>query len=137
MLSRNEIKRIFSVSEGTPHPAFRLMYGAGLRKMEFFRLRVKDVDFERNRIEVREGKGNKDRYVMLPQKLRDELSEQVGRLKLLWEQDREAKVEGVQLPYALRPGAGINSDRSARFSPPNLRWNPAHGARSTLQHSAL
>ena len=44
----------------------RLMYGAGLRLMECCRLRMKDIDGERGQMTIRGGKGDKDRYVMLP-----------------------------------------------------------------------
>ncbi len=44
----------------------KLLYGAGLRLMECVRLRVKDVNFERGELMVRDGKGNKDRITMLP-----------------------------------------------------------------------
>jgi len=49
----------------------RLMYGAGLGLMECFRLRRKDVDHERGQIADREGKGDKDRYLMLPAATRE------------------------------------------------------------------
>lgn len=46
-----------------------MLYGAGLRLMESLRLRVKDLDFDRKILIVREGKGRKDRVVMLPEPL--------------------------------------------------------------------
>ena len=51
-----------------------LLYGTGMRLMECLRLRVKDVDFERNEICVRDGKGGKDRRVPLPRRLREALT---------------------------------------------------------------
>ena len=57
---------LLSASTGVHRLVFRLLYGTGLRKMECLRLRVKDVDFDRHLIIVRQGKGNKDRITMLP-----------------------------------------------------------------------
>ena len=46
---------------GTPGLICRLLYGAGLRLSECLALRVKDIDFDRNELTVRDGKGAKDR----------------------------------------------------------------------------
>jgi integron integrase len=86
-------------------PAHRLigqtLYGTGLRLMEGLRLRVKDIDFEHQTIVVREGKGAKDRIVMLPAKLVDPLRIQLRSVRARWEADRANGVEGVHLPHAL------------------------------------
>ncbi|RYY84480.1 MAG: integron integrase [Chitinophagaceae bacterium] len=86
-------------------PAHRLigqtLYGTGLRLMEGLRLRVKDIDFEHQTIVVREGKGAKDRVVMLPSKLADPLRIQLRSVRAMWEADRLHGVEGVWLPHAL------------------------------------
>ena len=77
--------------------------------MEGMRLRVKDVDFDRGLITVREGKGDKDRTVMLPTALRDPLKVHLARVRLLWESDRTANLPGVWMPDALDrkyPNAG-------------------------------
>ena len=85
-----------------PHPLFaRLLYGTGMRLMEGLRLRVKDIEFERRAIVVREGKGGKDRVVMLPASLEAPLRAQLAQAHTLWAADRAAGVAGVQLPYAL------------------------------------
>lgn len=87
----------------------RLLYGTGMRLMECLRLRIKEVDFERGLIMVRDGKGGKDRRVMLPEALRGALVEHFARLKVLWEQDRAINADGVWLPDALErkyPNAG-------------------------------
>lgn len=87
----------------------RLLYGTGMRLMEGLRLRVKDVDFDRNVIVVREGKGNKDRVVMLPRSLHADLRAQVLAARAQWEADRHEQQNGVEVPHALEakyPGVG-------------------------------
>ena len=66
VLSADEVRRLFQFLEGDHLLLAMLLYGTGLRIMEAMRLRVKDIDFTRNTIIVREAKGNKDRAVMLP-----------------------------------------------------------------------
>jgi integron integrase len=86
-----------------------LLYGTGMRLMEGLRLRVKDVDFDRRAIVVREGKGAKDRVVMLPASLAPALREQLRAAQRLWQNDREAGAAGVKMPDALErkyPRAG-------------------------------
>jgi integrase len=60
-----------------------LLYGTGMRLMECLRLRVKDVDFARNEITVRDGKGGKDRRTMLPRSLVEPLQREIERVRLL------------------------------------------------------
>ena len=64
-----------------------LLYGSGLRLMACSRLRVKDVDFDMKQIVVRDGKGKKDRVTMLPEKLITPLSEQLGKARIIHQQD--------------------------------------------------
>ena len=79
----------------------RLLYGTGMRIMEAARLRVKDVDFERRALVVREGKGAKDRVVMLPASLVQALRAQMAEARAVWAADREAGHPGVHMPHAL------------------------------------
>ena len=79
----------------------RLLYGTGLRINEGLRLRVKDVDFERRAIVVREGKGGKDRVVMLPLSLVPALQAQLARAAALWRADNTSGRGGVEMPDAL------------------------------------
>jgi len=101
VLSREEARRLLAMTEGTTGLMLRLLYGAGLRLMECIRLRVKEVDFERSVIFVRDGKGGKDRSVMMPETLRGALKGQLERLEELWRQDRAAELDGVWLPGAM------------------------------------
>ncbi len=87
----------------------QLLYGTGMRITEALRLRIKDLDFSHRTIIVREGKGGKDRALMLPESLRQPLRAQLIRSGALWRRDREAQRAGVWMPDALErkyPRAG-------------------------------
>jgi integron integrase len=100
VLSREEVRRLLGGLEGTMSLIGRLLYGTGMRMMEAIRLRVKDVDFDRGQVIVREGKGSKDRVVMLPETLREPLREHLERVRILFQEDRAAGLPGVWLPGA-------------------------------------
>lgn len=70
VLSREEVARLLAAIDGAHGVIARTLYGTGMRLQECLRLRTKDVDFDRSVIVVREGKGGKDRVVMLPEALR-------------------------------------------------------------------
>jgi integrase len=79
----------------------KLLYGTGMRLNEGLRLRVKDVDFDRRVLMVRDGKGGKDRVVMLPQSLDMALRSQLAHARTVWEHDRQHHQPGVEVPDAL------------------------------------
>jgi len=111
VLTHEEVSRLLALFDPQHALLARLLYGTGLRIMEALRLRVKDVDFERRAIVVREGKGAKDRVVMLPGALVPALREQLSRSRLLWSEDRAAGRGGVWMPDALErkyPRAGAS-----------------------------
>ena len=64
VLSQEEVRRVLHGMTGTHQLMAKLLYGTGMRLMECVRLRVKDLDFARNQLVVREGKGFKDRVTM-------------------------------------------------------------------------
>ena len=66
MLTKEEVKKVIDHMNGLPRLMAILLYGAGFRLMECCHLRIKDIDFSRNEIVVRAGKGDKDRHTMLP-----------------------------------------------------------------------
>lgn len=101
VLSLHEVERLLGCMTGLEALIARLLYGTGMRKMECIRLRVKDVDFDRRLIVVRQGKGKKDRVVMLPGSLVPALREQLARAHALWSADRTALRPGVELPEGL------------------------------------
>ena len=79
----------------------RLLYGTGMRLLEGLRLRVKDIEFEQRALIVREGKGAKDRVVMLPAVLVAPLREHLSAVHALWRSDRDGGLAGVHVPHAL------------------------------------
>ncbi|MBI1892371.1 MAG: integron integrase [Burkholderiales bacterium] len=109
VLTQAEIEAVFAGMEGVYQLMARLMYGTGMRLMECLTLRVKDVDFVRREIIIREGKGFKDRVTMLPLVLVEPLREQVSAARRYFDDDRAASRPGVMLPDALErkyPRAG-------------------------------
>ena len=109
VLTTKEIERIFEYLDGVPRLMAMLVYGCGLRLQECLRLRIKDIDFDRNMIIVRSGKGDKDRRTVLPESLRDDLVRHIEALKSVYEKDRKDNIGGVWLPDALErkyPNAG-------------------------------
>jgi integron integrase len=78
-----------------------LLYDAGLRLMECLRLRIKDIDFARNEIRVRAGKGDNDRVTMLPATVKDPLRQHLVRVNAQYEADIVNGYDGVSLPHAL------------------------------------
>jgi integrase len=104
VLSRDEVAQVLNHIEGAGGQyrlMAQLMYGSGLRISEVCQLRVKDVDFLRGQIIVRQGKGDKDRAVPLPESCRDALQEQLQRVAKLHTRDVARGGGAVWLPYAL------------------------------------
>ncbi len=101
VLSRTEVERLLTMIDGEVWLMAALLYGSGMRLMECMRLRVKDVDFERRQITVRDGKGAKDRQVPLPDGVRDRLKTAVERVRILHAQDVAEGHGAVWLPNAL------------------------------------
>ena len=87
VMTRDEVQRLLSKMSGVTGLMAGLMYGSGMRLMECVRLRVKDIDFTRHQIMVRDGKGQKDRVTMLPDRFAAPLQEHLARVKVTYEQD--------------------------------------------------
>jgi integron integrase len=132
VLSRDEVSRLLGCMDRDYAVFAGLLYGAGLRLNECLQLRVKDVDFDRKIIVVREGKGGKDRVVMLPAPLTVSLKEQIAHSRALWAEDRARQVPGVWLPDALErkyPRAGASWSWHWVFPSPTLSVDPRSGIR--------
>jgi len=130
VLTRNEVASVLALLEGSHGLIARLLYGTGLRIMEGLRLRVKDVDFERCEILVRDGKGAKDRVTMLPASLVPALREHLDRVHELHRQDLAVGHGEVHLPYALDrkyPAAGREWMWQYVFPTNNLSVDPRSG----------
>jgi integron integrase len=101
VLSQAEVRALLVHMDGRMALLARLLYGTGMRLMEGVRLRVKDVDFARNEITVREGKGGKDRRTVLPSSLVPALQGEVERVHVLHREDLARGMGEVWLPHAL------------------------------------
>jgi integron integrase len=109
VLTRDEVAEVLSAMHGVPRLCATLLYGSGLRLMECMRLRVKDIDFARRQITVRQGKGRKDRATLLPRAIEAELRSHLDRVRRRHEEERRRGEGWVELPDALGrkyPGAG-------------------------------
>jgi integron integrase len=109
VLTFEEVKRVLDCLQGTPWLMAVLLYGAGLRLLECCHLRIKDIDFARNQIVVRAGKGSKDRYTMLPSAVVEPLRKHLQVVKRQHEEDLTRGLGRVALPDALErkyPNAG-------------------------------
>ena len=142
VLTREEVMAVLTRLEGTHWLVASLLYGTGLRIMEALRLRVKDVEFSRKEILVRDGKGFKDRVTMLPAALAAPLAEHLKRVKALHEQDLAAGRGAVYLPYALErkyPGAARDWAWQYVFPSAGLSEDPRTGIvrRHHLQDQAV
>lgn len=109
VLSRAEVRAVLDHMTGVPRLMALLLYGAGLRLLECCHLRVKDVDFARNQVTVRRGKGGKDRVTMLPAAAKGDLGVHLARVRAQHERDLANGSGWVELPHALStklPNAG-------------------------------
>jgi len=107
VLPVQEVQAVLPRLDGVHALLARLLYGTGMRIMEALRLRVKDIEFARHTVIVREGKGNKDRALMLQASLAGETRAQLAASPAIWLRDRADRRPGVELPDALvqRPAA--------------------------------
>lgn len=101
VLSQNEIESILQNLSDPYHTMVGLLYGSGLRLKELLRLRIKDIDFQREQVWVRHGKGKKDRVIPLPKMVQSALKEQVKAVERTHQADLKAGFGTVHLPFAL------------------------------------
>lgn len=142
VLSRDEVKTLLTHMEGTHRLLASLLYGSGMRLLEGLRLRVQDIDFDYRRIHVHRAKGNKDRYVPLPDALADGLRQQIEVARELHAKDLAAGYGEVVLPDALQrkyPNAGRDFKWQFIFPAGRLAVDPYGGAirRHHLHESAV
>jgi integron integrase len=101
VLTRDEARQLFAHLDGVVLLACRLLYGSGLRLLECLHLRVKDIEFGRNEITVRDGKGQKDRVTMLPASSKQLLLDHLTRVRRQHESDLRQGLGRAPLPDAL------------------------------------
>jgi len=101
VLSREEVEMLLDELSGVNQLMAGLLYGSGLRLMECLRLRVQDIDFKMHQIMVRDGKGQKDRVTMLPERYKKPLQGQLKYAKSLYSQDMSEGTAGVYIWPAL------------------------------------
>jgi integron integrase len=108
VLTVPEVRSVLEQMNGSVGLVCALLYGTGMRLIEGLRLRVKDVEFTRREILVRDGKGGKDRVTVLPENLIAPLQEQIAKARALHQRDLSEGFGAVWLPGALDakyPGA--------------------------------
>ena len=101
VFDRDEIDRLFNHMGGTPKLVAAILYGAGLRLLGGLRLRIQDIEFGRNQIVVRSGKGAKDRVTLLPPEVVQPIRRQMAVAQKLHQEDLAGGLGEVYLPYAL------------------------------------
>jgi integron integrase len=87
VLSQEEVAAVFAHLRGRPALMAALLYGSGLRVLECCRLRVKDIDFDRRELLVRDGKGRRDRVTVLPGELVAPLQQHLTHIRKSHEVD--------------------------------------------------
>lgn len=131
VMSVEEVRRVLAGLEGHLWLVCSLLYGTGMRLMEAVRLRVKDVDFARGEILVRDGKGMKDRVTVLPRSLQQPLRQHLGVVRAVHKAELDAGRSDVWLPFALErkyPNAARDWGWQYVFPATGLSVDPRSGA---------
>ena len=135
VLTRAEVHDLLTRLDGTNWLIANLLYGTGMRIMECLRLRVKDLEFARQEILIRDGKGFKDRVTMLPATLVAPLQAHLKRVRVLHRQDLETGFGAVYLPYALeRKYPGANRDWGWQYAFPSAKFSVDPRTQVTRRH---
>lgn len=130
VLTQDEVASVLAQLDGTLWLVASLLYGSGMRLMEALRLRVKDVEFSRFEILIRDGKGQKDRVSVLPKKLAAPLQLHLARVQALHKQDLLEGFGRANLPYALArkyPSAAADWGWQFVFPSANRSTDPRSG----------
>jgi len=101
VLTKEDVMRLIGAINGIYGLMAQIIYGGGLRLKECVRLRVKDVEFEKNTLMIRGAKGDKDRQTLLPETVQQALRDHLNKVRKLYDADRQSNVAGVYLPGAL------------------------------------
>jgi len=114
VLTRAEVTQVLACMQGRYLLMASMLYGCGLRMTECLRLRIQDVDFEYLQLSIRGGKGQKDRFTVLPEKLIPDMEYQMGTVRQLMNRDMALNKNGVSLPYAI--------DRKYKTAARSYQW---------------
>ena len=139
VLTKEEVRILLNELKDTNWLIANLLYGSGLRLIEALRLRVKDLDFGFKQIVVRDGKGGKDRFTVMPTKLIEPLQKQLLSAQKLHEQDLRRGLGRVEMPFALArkyPNAEIEWGWQYVFPSKSLSVNPRTDANRRQHVSA-
>jgi integron integrase len=101
VLSKKEVRRVLDNMIGTYKIIGQIMYGSGLRVMETMSLRIHDIDFDNRQIIVRDGKGDTDRFTILPNAVIQPLQTHLKKVRSIHEKDLADGFGAVYLPHAL------------------------------------
>ncbi|MGS2724223.1 integron integrase [Porticoccus sp. GXU_MW_L64] len=142
VLSHAEVVSILSLLKSPHKLMVQLLYGSGLRLNECLNLRIKDLDFDQKQICVREGKGLKDRFTLLPNSLIADLKQQVDKVAALHQYDTNCGFGEVYMPNALSqkfPSASRETGWQYLFPATRIGTDPRTGAqrRHHLHHTVL
>lgn len=114
VFSRQEVSSIIYHMDGNKKLMVKLLYGTGMRLNELLNLRILDVDFDQNQIIIRNGKGGKDRRVILPSTLKEELKQHILEVKKIHDKDLKEGWGKVKLPG--------NIENKYPHAPKELKW---------------
>ncbi|QFY44017.1 integron integrase [Candidatus Methylospira mobilis] len=135
VLNREEVQAVLSRLDGTYWLIASMLYGTGMRIMECLRLRVKDIDFQRREILIRDGKGGKDRVTMLPATLCDALKTHLAKVHRLHDDDIRQGYGTVYLPFALaRKYTGANREWGWQYAFPARHFSTDPRSGETRRH---
>lgn len=135
VLSTVEVGRVLASMEGRPWLLASLLYGTGMRLMECLRLRIKDIDFARREILIRDGKGGKDRRTVLPLSLLEPLRREIERARVLHEADLAEGRGATWLPHALaRKYPNADREFGWQYAFPSMRQSTDPRDGQTRRH---
>ena len=137
VLTHAEALAVIAKMKGASRLMAKILYGGGLRLTECLRLRVKDIDFGNHQIIVRDGKGEDDRFTVLPDSLIPELQSHLELVALIHDRDLKAGYGEVYLPYALArkyPNAAKEWTWQYLFPALSLSTDPV--SKKTMRHHA-
>ncbi|CAG0908156.1 unnamed protein product, partial [Cyprideis torosa] len=126
VLTRKEVNLLLAHTDGVQSLMAKLLYGTGMRLMECVSLRIRDIDFQANRIHVRNARGDDERDTLLPESLVDSLKTQIAKVQVLHEQDRLSGGGATTLPQD-------TADRESKLK--ETEWQYLFAARKLSQDS--